>query len=43
MGTKITKIGVTNEKISARGGLYLILRYIEKTGLILQQARYMPM
>ena len=33
MGTKITKIGVTNEKISARGGLCLILRYIEKTGL----------
>lgn len=33
MGTKITKIGITNEKISARGGLSLILRYVEKTGL----------
>jgi hypothetical protein len=33
MGTKITKIGLTNEKISARGGLCLILRYVEKTGL----------
>ncbi len=33
MGTKITKIGVTKDKISARGGLPLFLRYIEKTGL----------
>ena len=33
MGTKITKIGVTNERISSRGGLTFILRYIEKTGL----------
>jgi hypothetical protein len=33
MGTKITKIGVTNDKISGRGGLALILRYIEKTNL----------
>lgn len=33
MGTKITKIGVTTEKISARGGLPLILRYIENIGL----------
>lgn len=33
MGTKITKIGVTNDKISARGGLSLFLRYIERTGL----------
>jgi hypothetical protein len=32
MGTKITKIGITNDKISARGGLPLFLRYIEKTG-----------
>ena len=32
MGTKITKIGITNEKISARGGLSLFLRYVEKTG-----------
>lgn len=31
MGTKITKICVTNDKISARGGLPLFLRYIEKT------------
>jgi len=33
MGTKITKIGVTTEKITARGGLPLILRYIEKIEL----------
>ena len=33
MGTKITKIGVTNDKISARGGLPLILRYIGNIGL----------
>ncbi|MFO8066277.1 MAG: IS1380 family transposase [Bacteroidales bacterium] len=30
MSTKITKIGITNDKISARGGLSLFLRYIEK-------------
>lgn len=29
MGTKITKIGITKDKISARGGLSLFLRYIE--------------
>lgn len=33
MGAKITKIGVTSDKISGRGGLPLFLRYIEKTGL----------
>lgn len=33
MNTKITKIGVTNDKISARGGLPLFLRYIENIGL----------
>ena len=33
MSTKITKIGITNEKISARGGLPLFLRYVEKIGL----------
>jgi len=33
MGTKITKIGITNDKISARGGLTLFLRYIEQVGL----------
>lgn len=33
MGTKITKIGITNDKISARGGLPFFLRYIEKIGL----------
>ena len=33
MGAKITKIGVTKDKISARGGLPLFLRYIEKIGL----------
>jgi hypothetical protein len=31
MGTKITKISTTNDKISARGGLALFLRYVEKT------------
>ena len=33
MGTKITKIGITNDKISARGGLPLFLRYIGRIGL----------
>lgn len=33
MATKITKIGITNDKISGRGGLPLILRYVEKIGL----------
>jgi DDE family transposase len=33
MDTKITKIGITNDKISARGGLPLFLRYIEKIRL----------
>lgn len=33
MGTKITKIGVTNDKISGRGGLTIFLRYIVKTRL----------
>ena len=33
MGANITKIGVTNDKISGRGGLPLILRYIDKIGL----------
>lgn len=33
MGTKITKIGITNDKISARGGLPLFLRYISKIRL----------
>ncbi len=33
MSAKITKIGITNDKISGRGGLLLILRYIEKTDL----------
>jgi len=33
MSTKITKIGLTNDKISARGGLPLFLRYIEQIGL----------
>ena len=30
MTAKITKIGITNDKISGRGGLLFILRYIEK-------------
>lgn len=33
MKTKITKVDVTNEKISARGGISLFLRYIEQTRL----------
>lgn len=33
MGTKITKIGVTNDKISSRGGLAFFLRYIQNIGL----------
>jgi hypothetical protein len=30
MGLKISKIGITNEKISVRGGLSLFLRYFDK-------------
>lgn len=33
MRAKITKIGITNDKISSRGGLLFFLRYIEKTAL----------
>lgn len=33
MRTNITKIGITNDKISGRGGLPLFLRYIETIGL----------
>ena len=33
MDTKITKIEVTNDKISGRGGISFFLRYIEKTNL----------
>jgi len=33
MSTNITKIGITNDKISGRGGLPLFLRYIETIGL----------
>ena len=33
MTAKITKIGITNDKISGRGGIPLFLRYIEKTAL----------
>jgi hypothetical protein len=33
MTAKITKIGITNDKISGRGGLLFILRYIEKTAV----------
>jgi hypothetical protein len=33
MGIKITKIGITNDKISSRGGLPFFLRYIENIGL----------
>jgi hypothetical protein len=32
MKSKITKIGITNNKISARGGLSLFLRYTEQIG-----------
>ena len=33
MSTNITKIGITSDKISGRGGLPLFLRYIETIGL----------
>jgi len=33
MSTKITKISITNDKISGRGGLPLMIRYIERTRL----------
>jgi len=33
MGSKITKIGITKDKISARGGLPLFLRYVDNIGL----------
>ena len=33
MSLKITKIGVTKDKISARGGISLFLRYIENIKL----------
>ncbi len=33
MSAKITKIGITNDKISGRGGLPLFLRYTETIGL----------
>ena len=33
MSAKITKIGITNDKISSRRGLLFFLRYIEKTSL----------
>jgi hypothetical protein len=33
MSAKITKIGITNDKISGRGGLLFMLRYIEETTL----------
>ncbi len=33
MKTKITKISATDEKISARGGLSLFLRYVENIKL----------
>ncbi len=31
MASKITKISVTNRKISERGGITLFLRYVEQT------------
>ena len=33
MGANITKIGITNDKITARGGLPLFLRYIDRIDL----------
>jgi len=33
MSSKITKLGVTNDKISARGGISLYLRYIQNIKL----------
>ena len=32
MAAKITKIGITNDKISGRGGLPLFLRYVQQAG-----------
>ena len=32
MGTKITKIAITNDKITGRGGLPLFLRYVQQAG-----------
>jgi hypothetical protein len=33
MGSKITKLSLTNDKISGRGGLAIFLRYVAKTSL----------
>jgi hypothetical protein len=43
MNAKITKIGLTNNKLSGRGGLALFLRYVERTGLYaLMSGRLLP-
>ena len=42
MSAKITKIGVTNDKISARGGLPLFLRYVEKIRLYALMSDKLP-
>jgi hypothetical protein len=43
MSAKITKIGLTNDRLSARGGLALFLRYVERTGLYaLMSGRLLP-
>ena len=43
MSAKITKIGLTNDRLSARGGLALFLRYTESTGLYaLMSGRLLP-
>ncbi len=33
MASKITKIGITNDKISGRGGISFYLKYIDNIGL----------
>ncbi len=43
MGANITKIGITNDKITARGGLPLFLRYIERIDLyVLISSKLLP-
>ena len=41
MASKITKISVTDNKISARGGLTFILNYLENTGLFTLILRFL--
>ncbi len=41
MAAKITKIGYTNDKISARGGLPLFLRYVQQIGFYQLVTRFL--